>query len=78
MYFSEFNEFPQSAYTIVDLNVIWESTDETLRSRFFVKNLTDEDYISGYLSSATGGGRFGQWGTPRVYGVEISLSLIHI
>ncbi|MDC0591206.1 TonB-dependent receptor [Gammaproteobacteria bacterium] len=72
MYFSEFNEFPQSAYTIVDLNVIWESTDETLRSRFFVKNLTDEDYISGYLSSATGGGRFGQWGTPRVYGVEIS------
>ncbi len=72
MYFSEFNEFPQSAYTIVDLNVIWESADETLRSRFFVKNLTDEDYISGYLSSATGGGRFGQWGTPRVYGVEIS------
>ena len=72
MYFSEFNEFPQSAYTIVDLNVIWESADETLRSRFFVKNLTDEDYISGYLSSATGGGRFGQWGTPRVYGVEVS------
>ena len=72
MYFSEFNEFPQSAYTVVDLNVIWESADETLRSRFFVKNLTDEDYISGYLSSATGGGRFGQWGTPRVYGVEIS------
>jgi outer membrane receptor protein involved in Fe transport len=54
------------------LNVIWESADETLRSRFFVKNLTDEDYISGYLSSATGGGRFGQWGTPRVYGLEIS------
>ena len=72
MYFSEFNEFPQSAYTVVDLNVIWESADETLRSRFFVKNLTDEDYISGYLSSATGGGRFGQWGTPRVYGLEIS------
>jgi iron complex outermembrane receptor protein len=72
MYFSEFNEFPQSAYTVVDLNVIWESADETLRSRFFVKNLTDEDYISGYISSATGGGRFGQWGTPRVYGVEIS------
>lgn len=72
MYFSEFNEFPQSAYTVVDLNVIWESADETLRSRFFVKNLTDEDYISGYISSATGGGRFGQWGTPRVYGLEIS------
>ena len=72
IYFSEFNEFSQSAYTIVDLNVIWESADETLRSRFFIKNLTDEDYISGYISSATGGGRFGQWGTPRVYGVEVS------
>ena len=34
--------------------------------------LTDEDYISGYLSSATGGGRFGQWGTPRIIGIEIS------
>ena len=72
MYFSEFNEFSQEAYTILDFNVIWENADETLRSRFFIKNLTDEDYISGYLSSATGGGRFGQWGTPRVYGVEIS------
>ena len=71
MYFSEFNEFSQEAYTILDFNVIWENADETLRSRFFIKNLTDEDYISGYLSSATGGGRFGQWGTPRVYGVEI-------
>jgi iron complex outermembrane receptor protein len=71
-YFSEFNEFAQGAYTVVDLNVIWESADETLRSRFFVKNLTDEDYISGYLSSATGGGRFGQWGTPRIIGVEVS------
>ena len=72
MYFSEFNEFSQEAYTILDFNVIWENADETLRSRFFIKNLTDEDYISGYLSAATGGGRFGQWGTPRVYGVEIS------
>ena len=72
MYFSEFNEFSQEAYTILDFNVIWENADETLRSRFFIKNLTDKDYISGYLSSATGGGRFGQWGTPRVYGVEIS------
>ncbi len=72
MYFSEFNEFPQDTYTVVDLNIIWESADETLRSRFFIKNLTDENYISGYLSSATGGGRFGQWGTPRILGVEVS------
>jgi len=71
IYFSEFNEYSQDAYTIVDLNLIWESADETLRSRFFIKNATDEDYISGYLSSATGGGRFGQWGYPRTAGIEI-------
>ena len=71
IYFSEFNEYSQDAYTIVDLNLIWENADETLRSRFFIKNATDEDYISGYLSSATGGGRFGQWGYPRTAGIEI-------
>ena len=71
IYFSEFNEYSQDAYTIVDLNLIGESADETLRSRFFIKNATDEDYISGYLSSATGGGRFGQWGYPRTAGIEI-------
>ena len=71
IYFSEFNEYSQDAYTIVDLNLIWESADETMRSRFFIKYATDEDYISGYLSSATGGGRFGQWGYPRTAGIEI-------
>jgi iron complex outermembrane receptor protein len=71
IYFSEFNEYSQSAYTIVDLNLIWESADDRMRTRFYVKNATDEEYISGYLSSATGGGRFGQWGYPRTAGIEI-------
>ena len=71
IYFSEFNEYSQDAYTILDLNLIWESADETMRSRFFIKNATDEDYVSGYLSAATGGGRFGQWGYPRTVGIEI-------
>ena len=53
------------------LNLIWESADETMRSRFFIKNATDEDYIAGYISAATGGGRFGQWGYPRTAGIEI-------
>ncbi len=72
VFFSEFNEYSQGAYTIVDLNIIWENSDETKRRRFFVKNATDEEYISGYLSAATGGGRFGQWGTPRTFGVEFT------
>tara|TARA_B110000438_G_scaffold248139_1_gene250711 strand:- start:78 stop:2231 length:2154 start_codon:yes stop_codon:yes gene_type:complete len=71
IYLSEFNEYAQDAYTIIDLNIIWENEDESLRSRFFIKNLTDEEYISGYLSAATSGGRFGQWGTPRIAGVEL-------
>ena len=71
IYFSELNEYSQDAYTIVDLNLIWESADETLRSRFFIKNATDEEYIAGYLSAATGGGRFGQWGYPRTAGIEV-------
>ena len=61
----------RKADTIVDLNVIWENPDETLRSRFYVKNATDSIYLAGYLSSATGGGRFGTWGTPREAGFEI-------
>jgi len=72
VFFSEFNEYSQGAYTIVDLNIIWENSDKTKRGRFFVKNATDEEYISGYISAATGGGRFGQWGTPRTFGVEFT------
>ena len=71
IYFSEFNDYSQGADTIVDLNVIWENPDETLRSRFYVKNATDSIYLAGYISAATGGGRFGTWGTPREAGFEI-------
>ena len=72
VYFSEFNDFSQDKYTIVDLNVIWENAEETLKTRFFVKNATDEEYVSGYLSAATGGGRFGTWGRPREVGFEVT------
>ena len=71
IYFSEFNDYSQGADTIVDLNVIWENPEETLRTRFYVKNATDSIYLSGYISAATGGGRFGNWGTPREAGFEI-------
>ena len=73
--FSEFDEdkggYVQDAYTVVDLNVVWESAGGAWRSRFFVKNLTDEDYVSGYNSGAFNGGKFGAWGNPRVMGVEV-------
>lgn len=72
IYFSEFNDYSQSAFTIIDLNLIHENADETLRTRFYVKNATDKDYISGYLSAATGGGRFGNWANPREIGIELT------
>tara|TARA_B100000212_G_scaffold118758_1_gene88725 strand:+ start:1109 stop:3334 length:2226 start_codon:yes stop_codon:yes gene_type:complete len=72
IYFSEFNDYSQGADTIVDLNVIWENPEETQRTRLYVKNATDSNYVSGYLSAATGGGRFGTWGNPREIGFEIT------
>ena len=72
IYFSEFNDYSQSAFTVIDLNLIHENADETLRTRFYVKNATDKDYVSGYLSAATGGGRFGNWANPREMGVELT------
>ena len=51
--------------------MVWESGGGAWRSRFFVKNLTDEDYVSGYNSGAFNGGKFGAWGNPRVMGVEV-------
>ena len=72
VYFSEFNDFSQDKYTIIDLNAIWENAEETLRTRLFVKNASDEEYLSGYLSAATGGGRFGTWGRPREVGFEVT------
>ncbi len=73
--FSEFDPakggYVQDAYTVVDLNVVWESAGGAWRSRFFVKNLTDEDYVSGFNSGAFNGGKFGAWGNPRVMGVEV-------
>ena len=60
----------QDAYTVVDLNVVWESAGGAWRSRFFVKNLTDEDYVSGYNSGAFNGGSSARGASAR-HGVEV-------
>lgn len=73
-YFREFNarEDSQGAYTVVNLNIIWESNERTWVGRLYANNLTDEEYIQDISGDATTGGRFGQWGMPRQIGVEIS------
>ena len=73
-YFREFKEKEdsQDAYTVVNLNATWESEDRSWEARLFAKNLTDEEYITSVLASATGGGRFGTWGMPRQVGLEVT------
>ena len=73
-YYREFNEKDdsQSAYTVVNLNVSWASEDRSWEARLFAKNVTDEDYVTGIIGSATNGGRFGTWGMPRQVGFELT------
>lgn len=74
MYFREFNtrEDSQKAYTIVNLNVVWESADGNWKGRLFAKNLTDEEYKQNLTGDVTTGGRIGQWGMPRQVGVSVT------
>ncbi len=71
-YFREFNEREdsQDAYTVVDLNIIWESADGAWNGRLYASNLTDEEYTQDLSGDATAGGRLGQWGMPRQIGVS--------
>lgn len=54
-------------HDLVDLRVGWTSQDEKLDLAFWVKNLTDEDYIA--HSYVIGPGVIGVWGAPRTMGV---------
>ena len=75
-YFREFNEpeDSQGAYTVVDLNVIWENAEGTWTGRLFAANVTDEEYAQDKAGDATSGGRLGQWGMPRQIGVAVTRS----
>ena len=74
IYFREFNDKDdsQEAYTVVNLNAIWESEDSVWTGRLFAKNLTNEDYVVGLVGSSSNGGRLGSWGPPRQVGVELT------
>jgi iron complex outermembrane receptor protein len=74
-YYREFNEKDdsQGSYTVVNLNAVWTNEDGGWEARVFAKNVTDEEYITGLIGSATNGGRFGTWGMPRQVGVELTM-----
>ena len=74
IYFREFGiaDDSQEAYTIVNFNANWKSSDKETSARFFVTNLTDEDHITGMYGLQTTYGRQGTWNMPRQVGLELT------
>ena len=74
VYFREFNQRKDSTdpYTILNLNVNWQSADDLYGARLFARNLTDEAYVTNIQGSNTTYGRQGTWNMPRQVGFEIT------
>ena len=74
VYYREFGQKDdsQGAYTVASLNVNWRSTDGGWGARLFVRNLTDEEYVTQLVGSNTTYGRQGTWNMPRQVGVEVT------
>ena len=74
VYYREFDQRGDSTdpYTIVNLNVNWRSADEIYAARLFVRNLTDEEYVTNIQGSNTTYGRQGTWNMPRQVGIEVT------
>ena len=74
-HFTEFNDYAQESYSVFNLNVVWDNASDDLRFKIYTKNLTNQEYLTGFLNSASNGGRFGNYSHPRVFGIEISSKL---
>ena len=74
-HFTEFNDYAQESYSVFNLNVVWDNASDDLTFKIYAKNLTNEEYLTGFLNSASNGGRFGNYSHPRVFGIEISSKL---
>lgn len=74
VYYREFDQKGDSTdpYTIVNLNVNWRSADDLYAARLFVRNVTDEEYVTNIQGSNTTYGRQGTWNMPRQVGVEVT------
>jgi iron complex outermembrane receptor protein len=74
VYFREFNQRKDSTdpYTLVNLNINWESPGDDYAARLFVRNLTDEEYVTNIQGSNTTYGRQGTWNMPRQVGFEVT------
>jgi iron complex outermembrane receptor protein len=64
------NRLYQPSYGVVDAFVGLSTSDDTLRVRFYGKNLTDKLY-STFIASESNGDNV-QWAPPRTYGVTVT------
>tara|TARA_Y100001970_G_scaffold108715_1_gene135885 strand:+ start:936 stop:3092 length:2157 start_codon:yes stop_codon:yes gene_type:complete len=74
-HFTEFNDYAQPAYSVFNLNILWKNSTDDLSLKFYVRNLGNEEYLTGFLNSASNGGRFGNYAQPRVFGLELTSKL---
>ena len=75
IFYREFgnNADSQGAYMLADASVTWRNADENFSVRVYGRNLLGEDYIQALAQSSATGTRFGTWGAPRQFGVELGL-----
>ena len=75
IFFREFGNVAdsQGAYILADASVTWRNADENFSVRVYGRNLTGEDYIQALAQSSATGTRFGTWGAPRQFGIELGL-----
>ncbi len=72
-YVSPDNALPFRAYTLVNGNLSWKTTDERMGVSLWVKNLTNANYSKILFESSVA---FGQVeGDPRTYGVSVNWKL---
>ena len=70
IYWDEANNYSQPFYATMDANVGVELIGN-MKLEFWGKNLTDTQYDT--FSFESMGNRFGQWGTPRHFGLNLNL-----
>jgi iron complex outermembrane receptor protein len=74
-YFREFNAplDSQSAYGLLNLNLVWDSLDGKYTARFYINNLTDQAYAQAQGDSTSIGTRYITWGAPQQIGGEVKV-----
>jgi len=74
-HFTEFNDYAQPSYSVFNINILWKNAKDDLSLKLYARNLSNEEYLTGFLNSASNGGRFGNYAPPRIFGIELTSKL---